>query len=970
MKNWIRSGCAGLLVIAAATPAAGDYPALKKQAEALIAEGSYARAHALYIEAMELSSFSSNEARWVAFRSADTQWRAAAATQSADTTRLDEARTALERMVRDVQRSEEQDRVWVEIQESLGDFWWTSRHQQNWGQAWPYYERALDWWAGQSDLALARQRYLSLVWRCARPPRVEPYYRYGYFGNYMPLPILQNALGIAQSDDDRAHAHYLIATTLQGQGGSWQQQERVADEFEAAIALGRKTDWMDDALYNYAQWMEQRGRFVPMEGGGYRNEPDYVKALELYRQLVKEFGKGETRYYDPARQQIKAITAVQLGVSVANIFLPDSEIQFQLTWRNVRRVDLALYPVDLARDVNLNNLDDQRRQDWLQSIDLAGRETVKVWSFDTQDQGAHQPGNESVRLDEKLKPGAYVLSATAGGEKARDLVLVSDAALVLKTSGKQALVYVCDALSGAPLADSEVTLWASWNENRRWQSLKSGKKTDPDGLAVFDLPGEARHTVLFVGARHGERQAFSAGQSRASRSTWQDWKIYAFTDRPAYRPQETVQWKFTARRYNGSVYSTPASERVEFEITDPRGSKVQSDKVSLNSFGSAWGTLDLADEMPLGEYRIVFWDEDRRQQIGQAALFRLEEYKLPEFKVAVSTPQEKGADGTARPRTFRLGDTVEATITAEYYFGGPVSDADVEVVVYQNPFWIGWPQPREFPWLYSDLDEGAQRWRRSYGAGPIVKRETLKTDANGQAVIRFDTPADEGQDYEYRIEARVTDSSRREIVNTGTVRVTRQRYYVNARAQHNLYQPHDQVRVEFQAQDANRNPVEVEGTVKVTRQYWWEIWIKPDGTEVKGDELKRLQARHPIWPPPPERPDQKGWKLKFRGYEQDELFTRTVKTDTNGMALFSFEPDRVGYYQVSWTSEDRSRNTQYPAQITAETTVWVTDSQSTDIGYRHGGVEIIADKDTFRVGNEAPVMLVANWICRATGWFT
>ena len=31
----------------------------------------------------------------------------------------------------------------------------------------------------------------------------------------------------------------------------------------------------------------------------------------------------------------------------------------------------------------------------------------------------------------------------------------------------------------------------------------------------------------------------------------QAWRIYAFTDRPAYRPKETVQWKFIARRVAG-----------------------------------------------------------------------------------------------------------------------------------------------------------------------------------------------------------------------------------------------------------------------------------------------------------------------------------------------------------------------------------------------------------------------------------
>ena len=54
--------------------------------------------------------------------------------------------------MRDVQRTEDKDRLWVEVQESLGDFWWTRRNQQNWGQAWQYYQPALDWWAGGADI--------------------------------------------------------------------------------------------------------------------------------------------------------------------------------------------------------------------------------------------------------------------------------------------------------------------------------------------------------------------------------------------------------------------------------------------------------------------------------------------------------------------------------------------------------------------------------------------------------------------------------------------------------------------------------------------------------------------------------------------------------------------------------------------------------------------------------------------------
>jgi hypothetical protein len=960
MTKHIVIALIGLLALnlPAAEPPA--YESLKAEAEKFYTDGSYARAHELYARAREMSNITSNAARWVFFRHADTQWRSQAATQTADPTKLDQAQGWLEQSLRETQRVEDRDQTWVETQESLGDFFWTRRNQQNWGAAWPHYQQALDWWAGARDIELARGRYLKIVWRMARPPGVQRDYYYGYWGNQIPLDVLENTLKIAQTAEDKAHAHYLIATTLRNQGGDPEQRGRVVDEFEAALKLGRKTDWYDDALYHYAEWMQGQGRIVVLADGNWRQEPDYVKALGLFRRLVSEFQKGETRYWDQAQNYIKNITNPQLGVSVGNIFLPDSEIQYHLNWRNVKAIELALYPVELNREVSLN----ERGTHWLHTIDVSKLEKLKSWSHDTKDKGDYKPGNEMLRLEGKLKPGAYVLEAKAGGQEARDLILVTDSSLVLKTSGKQALVYICNALNGSPLANGKVKLWERWHENNTWRVRVQSKETGQDGIAVFDLAARQNNNVeLFVSAIRDDRQAFSPGNSHWYGRNLEPWRIYAFTDRPAYRPKETVNWKFIARRYNGSVYSTPANEIVEFEITDPRGTKVKADKATLNAFGSAWGSLELTEQMPLGEFRVQFWDSGRKTGIGNATLFRQEEYKLPEFKVSVKTPDDSGTGVppvSPRKKAFRLGEKVEVEIQADYYFGGPVANANVEVLVHQNPFYQHWNKPREFPWFYEDVDQSYVQ-RRWYGGGQVVKRETLKTDATGKATLTFETPRGAGQDFEYRIEARVTDSSRREIVGNGNVRVTRQRYYVYANADHNLYRPQDKVGVEFKALDANDQPVVTEGTVKVTRDYWWEIWVAPDGREVKGDELKSLRDRAAIWPPPPTRPNEPGWRLKFRGYQHDDILTRTLKTDTNGVAEFSFTPERDGYYRVAWTSEDKiaKQRNQAANSIRAETTVWVCSGLTTELGYRYQGVQIIADKDTFRVGNEAPIMLVA-----------
>jgi len=184
-----------LAVLLASTAAAfgqpgpdADYPTNKAAAEKFCAEGSYAKAHKIYGK-VDISFLSRDEARWVTFRFADTQWRSQAATDNPDTTKFDEARDNLEKQIRDLTREDQHDCLWAEVQESLGDFFWTRRNNYNWyndwNGAWPHYQAALEWWAGQSDLDLARQRYLKIVWKMSRPWNGGPAY-YGGWGNLIP----------------------------------------------------------------------------------------------------------------------------------------------------------------------------------------------------------------------------------------------------------------------------------------------------------------------------------------------------------------------------------------------------------------------------------------------------------------------------------------------------------------------------------------------------------------------------------------------------------------------------------------------------------------------------------------------------------------------------------------------------------------------------------------------------------------
>ena len=135
-------------------------------------------------------------------------------------------------------------------------------------------------------------------------------------------------------------------------------------------------------------------------------------------------------------------------------------------------------------------------------------------------------------------------------------------------------------------------------------------------------------------------------------------------------------------------------------------------KATLNAFGSAWGSLELGEAVAARRVPHQFWDQGRSPSHRQRKLFRLEEYKLPEFKVAVKTPEQDG-----KKKAFRLGEKVEVEIQADYYFGGPVSNASVEVVVYQNPFYHYWFRAANIPGITMTSNNASRLLRRRPGSG-------------------------------------------------------------------------------------------------------------------------------------------------------------------------------------------------------------------------------------------------------------
>src|SRR5438132_11593709 len=76
-----------------------------------------------------------------------------------------------------------------------------------------------------------------------------------------------------------------------------------------------------------------------------------------------------------------------------------------------------------------------------------------------------------------------------------------------------------------------------------------------------------------------------------------EWVGHVYTDRPIYRPGETVQWKGVVRSDDDAQYSLPPSgETYIVTITNARGQQMSQTTMKPNEFGSFAGSFVLRSD--------------------------------------------------------------------------------------------------------------------------------------------------------------------------------------------------------------------------------------------------------------------------------------------------------------------------------------------------------------------------------------
>jgi hypothetical protein len=497
---------------------------------------------------------------------------------------------------------------------------------------------------------------------------------------------------------------------------------------------------------NFYAWFDIYERNLQV-GGDFSPNAEYT--LTLSPELADPWGsKLGVLYTLPFRTApLQPGLIIQTGSDVIFMTGQDNAISAQAT--NMGSVRTTLGSVPLQNFFRMLGLDGYQERvgfeppdarTWNQPLSLTPDQTQPVEIYLSPNRQA-------------LQPGLYLLKTETGGEASfyPYPMVVSNIHLTFKHGSTDALVWAVDLRNGQPVSGATVTIY-----DEDGSQLASGQ-TDEQGVFQGELPVRKdpyRMTYAMLG-QPGEENFSLAADNWSSGVASYDLGIpserqnpqleaYLYTDRPVYRPGQTVYFRGVVRQAFNGRYDLPGQSSVSLSLYGASGTELTTLELPVSAFGTVHGEYQLSPDAQPGYYSLGGKD-DLQASLG----FQVANYRKPEINLQTSFTEEQ-AQG---------GQSLEAQVSARYFFDAPAGDVQVRWALYKTP------EGFSLPGYQVGLED--TRWLEAFifpffgeGLGELVAEGEARTQPDGSLSLTLP-----GSDFtveertRFTLEATATDES-------------------------------------------------------------------------------------------------------------------------------------------------------------------------------------------------------------------
>lgn len=654
---------------------------------------------------------------------------------------------------------------------------------------------------------------------------------------------------------------------------------------------------------------------------------EWSAALAEWRKVIELW--PDSAEAAEARRTCEEIEHEFVALQLASLYTPGEPIDVAIAVRNSSRAEVLFSKVDPARLLEEGPTANEMQLDLLA---IEGRVIAKR-TVEVGKRGDLRGTTTSLHLDprraeDRLPAGLYIVQARTATARAAAMMTVSRLVLLACQSGNIVYFWVVDAMNGQPRPNAVIFVRHGWGAGPSHRlpgkparrAILTKLRCDEHGFAEFEVPDSVGREGVDAVAMDGEECALLLRQYvhffRSQPQTF----AYVYTDRPAYRPGDTVRWRALIRGWRDGRLELAGKGPWQAMAKDPRGTSLYTHSLAANAYGAVSGEFVIPGSSALGLSTLVIADATGRE-IGSVP-FRVEEYRKPEFEITLVTEQ----------RLIPLGGRVDVTGQARYLFGAPVAHATVQFHVTARPrWWVAFSQPWSETLAWFPAEQRTIRPHAGSSSGEIVAQGTATTDGEGKFRFSFLAipPKNDVLDcppYEFTITAAVTDSARRQVEHSTDLCVGRRALQVTVTPERHIYAPRDRAKIVGRTQNLTGDPVASTATLAIEKVVWDEATQQEMATTLS---LVEVQTG----------PDGRlayEWRIP-------EGLTGLVR-------WVLIVPDPFGGFSVG------------------QAVMHITSAETRDLRVRYHGLQLIFDKAVYEIGDTARVLVLVDEPISAA-WF-
>lgn len=263
-----------------------------------------------------------------------------------------------------------------------------------------------------------------------------------------------------------------------------------------------------------------------------------------------------------------------------------------------------------------------------------------------------------------FEDGLYIFRVSSGEYRDYKIISLTKYAIYQKNSESSTLAWIVSLKDGKAYSEKQIN-----GIDFDLSESKVTYSTNQEGIVNFDSPVDIIYNEDF--------SIFSTKDLSSNLNPYEsgekdiEYLAYTFSDRYVYKPGDTINFKAFLRQKDWPLnIVSDNSFRVTLKNYE---NSLYSVELKTNEFGTINNSFQIPLNAKVGSYTFSVEDlSNKKIQTNQHEI-RIEEYKIHNFEVFTEVSAKD---------IYSSSDTVNLKVNANYFFGQPLEEAQVEVSLY------------------------------------------------------------------------------------------------------------------------------------------------------------------------------------------------------------------------------------------------------------------------------------------------